>query len=324
MTIGAPNPTICSQTIRRDQTVGSKYSGLPIKQLRDHLHKREHEAFLSAFKTPSLLALASGDNYVKALGGEALCLLLEEEAEPPEHLLSGYEALLLDGALLVPCSVVLDLATRLQSKALKLLGERLRLLEHRLSRAQPREPLRGGQIENLKGPIIEVRRFVQSTFMEFTPRTAAETLGMRKSIFRSEQERAFLRALSLRFPALLALPNYPLDQVAELSSLRKPLGEKVWSYGMNCRIDALLVLPDEGRPVAAFELDSGYHDQPKARLRDEMKDAIFRLLGMPFFRLRIQSPHSATSDEWYAILTDEVVPRLDLGTRLFRRTASFS
>ena len=98
----------------------------------------------------------------------------------------------------------------------------------------------------------------------------------------------------------------------------------MWSYGKNCRIDALLVLPDEGRPVAAFELDSGYHDQPKARLRDEMKDAIFRLVGMPFFRLRIQSPHSATSDEWYAILTDEVVPRLDLGTRLFRRTASFS
>ena len=65
----------------------------------------------------------------------------------------------------------------------------------------------------------------------------------------------------------------------------------MWSYGKNCRIDALLVLPDEGRPVAAFELDSGYHDQPKARLRDEMKDAIFRLVGMPFFRLRIQSPH---------------------------------
>ncbi len=38
----------------------------------------------------------------------------------------------------------------------------------------------------------------------------------------------------------------------------------------------------------------------------------------------VSDTHSATSDEWYAILTDEVVPRLDLGTRLFRRTASFS
>ena len=156
--------------------------------------------------------------------------------------------------------------------------------------------------------------------MDFTPRTAAEALGMRKSIFRSEQERAFVKALSLRFPALLALPNYPVDQVVELSLLREPLGEKVWSYGRHCRIDALLVLPDEGRPIAAFELDSEYHDLPEAQRRDDMKDAIFRRLGMPFFRLRVESPNSATIDEWYAILTDEVVPRLNFGRRLrFRK-----
>lgn len=304
--------------------MGLRHCEIAIKQLRERLHKREHEAFLSAFRAPSLLHRAKGDSYIKALGGEALCLLLEEELEPPGHLLRAYEALLLDGMLLVPCSVVLDLAKRLQSKVLHLLGERLALLENRLSRSQTRKPLLGEQAEKLKGPVIEVRRFVQSTFMEFTPRSAAETLGLRKSIFRSEQERFFLKALSLRFPALLALPNYPLDQIVELSSLRKPLGEKVWLYGKHCRIDALLVLPDEGRPVAAFELDSGYHDQPKAQLRDEMKDAIFRLLGMPFFRLRIESPHSATSEEWYALLTDEVVPRLDLGRRLFGRAVSFN
>lgn len=316
MTISAPSPTIRPPITKHDQTVGSKYGELAIKQLRDHLHKREHEAFLSAFRAPTLLVLAMRDNYLKALGGEALCVLLEEVPEPPPDMLRHYEALLLDGALLVPCGVVLDLARRLKSKPLQLLGERVRLLENRLSRAKPREPVREEQIEDLKAPVIEVRRFVQSTFMEFTPRTAAETLGMRKSIFRSEQERAFQKALSLRFPALLALPNYALDQIAELSSLRKYLGERVWSYGRHCRIDALLVLPDEGRPVAAFELDSGYHDQPEAQFRDEMKNAIFRLLGMPFFRLRVESPSSTTSDEWYAILTDEVVPRLDLGRRL--------
>lgn len=296
--------------------MGSRYGGLAIKQLRDHLHKREHEAFVSAFRAPNVLSLARGDNYIKALGGEALCLLLEEESEPPEHVLRSYETLLLDGALLVPCYVVLDLAKRLQSKALRLIGERLRLLENQLSRARPPETIRDESIGNLQAPVIEVRRFVHSTFMEFTPRTAAERLGMRKSIFRSEQERTFLKALSLRFPALLALPNYPLDQVADLSNLRKPLGEKVWSYGRHCRIDAILVLPDEGRPVAAFELDSRYHDQPEAQLRDEMKDTIFGLLGMPFFRLRIESPNSATSEDWYEILTDQVAPRLDLGRHL--------
>jgi len=300
--------------------VASRHGALPVKQLRDHLHKREHEAFVSTFRAPNVLPLARADNYLKALGGEALCLLLEEESDPSEYVLRSYEGLLLDGVLLAPCSVVLDLAKRLQSQALQLLGERLRLQESRYSRAIHRQPTRDDLTERLKGPILEVRRFVQSTFMDFTPRTAAEALGMRKSIFRSEQERAFVKALSLRFPALLALPNYPVDQVVELSLLREPLGEKVWSYGRHCRIDALLVLPDEGRPIAAFELDSEYHDLPEAQRRDDMKDAIFRRLGMPFFRLRVESPNSATIDEWYAILTDEVVPRLNFGRRLrFRK-----
>ncbi|HRP77299.1 MAG TPA: hypothetical protein PKZ27_16995 [Rhodocyclaceae bacterium] len=225
-----------------------------MKKLRGHLHRREHEAFLSAFRAPALFALAKADNYLKALGGEALCLLLEEEANPPEHLLRSYEVLLLAGALLVPCNVVFKLAARLQSNTLQLLGERLRLLENRLSRLHARDPMPRVGREELVGPAIEVRRLVQSTFMEFTPRTAAEAAGMRRSIFRSEQERVFLKALALRFPALLALPNYPLDQIAELSRLRKTLGDKVWRYGKHCRLDALLVVPDEGNPVAAFEL----------------------------------------------------------------------
>lgn len=301
----------------------SHETGSAVKQLRGHLHRREHEAFLSAFRAPPLSALAKADNYLKALGGEALCLLLEEE-QPPEHLLRAYETLLLDGALLVPCNAVFNLAARLHSKGLQLLGERLRLLENRLSRSQAREPLSGVRTEDLAGPVLEIRRLVHSTFMEFTPRTAAETAGVRRSIFRSEQERAFLKALALRFPALLALPNYPLDQIAELSRLRKVLGDRVWSYGKQCRLDALLIVPDEGSPVAAFELDSSYHDRPDGRLRDGMKDAIFRLLGMPYFRLRVEAPSSITSDEWYAILTEEVVPRLDLGRRLrFRKTSSF-
>ena len=114
----------------------------------------------------------------------------------------------------------------------------------------------------------------------------------------------------------MALPNYLLDQVADVSNMRHLLGEKVWAYGRQCRLDAVLVVPDDGRPVAAFELDSAYHDQPKDRVRDDMKNAIFRLLGMPFFRLRVESPGTMRSDEWYALLTDEVVPHLNPGQPL--------
>lgn len=298
-----------------------KQSGIALlRQLRAHLHQREHEAFLASFRTPPLQALAKVDDYVKALGGEALCLLLEGDAQPPKPLLRAYETFLLAGMLLAPHDVILELAARLKSKSLQLLGERNRLLENRLSRAQTRQPSPRARDESLAEPVLEMRRFVQSTFMEFGPLSAAETAGRRKSVFRSDQERTFLQALALRFPAFMALPNYPLDQVADISSMRHLLGEKVWAYGQQCRLDAVLVVPDDGRPVAAFELDSAHHDLPKVRVRDEMKNAIFRLLGMPFFRLRVESPGSMRSDEWYALLTEEVVPHLNPGQPL-RSTA---
>jgi len=287
-----------------------------LRQLRALLHQREHEAFLTAFRSPPLQALAKVDDYVKALGGEGLCLLLESDEQHPKPLLRAYETFLLAGTLLAPHNVILELAARLKSKTLQLLGERNRLLENRLSRAQGRQPSPRARNQDLVGPVIEVRRFVQSTFMEFGPLSAAETAGRRRSVFRSEQERTFLQALTLRFPAFMALPNYPLDQVADVSNMRHLLGEKVWTYGRQCRLDAVLVVPGDGRPVAAFELDSAYHDDPKVQVRDEMKNAIFRLLGMPFFRLRVESPGSMRSDEWYALLTEEVVPHLNPGQPL--------
>lgn len=288
----------------------------PLKQLRAHLHARDLEAFLSVFQEPELIEQAKIDDYIKALGGESLCVVMEEVAEPPEHVLLTYQELLLEGLLLVPSSVVLELASRLNSNDLVLLGQRIKLQEERRSRSVHREPRPREFSEALSAPVIEIRRSVQSTYYAFSPQSTIEALGRRRSVFRSEQERSFQKALSLRFPALLALPNYPIDGIAELSCLRKSLGERVWSYARNARIDALLVMPDEGFPVAAFELDSRYHDQPETMQRDEMKDAIFRLLAIPFFRLRIESPNSATCDDWYAILTDEVATRLDLGHRL--------
>ena len=83
-----------------------------------------------------------------------------------------------------------------------------------------------------------------------------------------------------------------------------------------------LHVPDEGDPVAAFELDSSYHDRPEIKSRDEMKNAIFGLVGLPFFRLRADSPETMTTDDWYAFLTDEVAPNIDVGRRLRTRSSA--
>src|SRR5699024_4315749 len=101
----------------------------------------------------------------------------------------------------------------------------------------------------------------------------------------------------------LALPNYPLDQIVALDRLT--IDAKTLRYGRNCRLDAILIIPNEGDPVAVFELDSRLHDRPEVASRDAMKNSLIAASVLPFFRLRAESPESISIDEWYALLTDE-------------------
>jgi hypothetical protein len=180
--------------------------------------------------------------------------------------LREYERLLLGTEISAPYSTVLSLAERLSSNSLHAIVRTLRDEDRRWpARRQHRNRKQQEPAKALSEPVIEVRRVVSSTLMRFGDPNASDAMGIRRSVFRSSQERSFLKALSLRFPALLALPNYPLDQMIEFSRLRELVGKSTWAYAKNCRVDAVLVVPDEGDPVAAFELDSSYHDRPEIK-----------------------------------------------------------
>lgn len=156
--------------------------------------------------------------------------------------------------------------------------------------------------------------------MNYGSYTASDALGIKRSVFRSEQERTFLQALALRFPGLHAFPNYPLDQLADFDKLGNLLDDETLEYGKRCRVDAVLVVPGEGDPVAAFELDSRLHDEPTQARRDRLRNRLFRIIQIPFFRLRAEQCHSVGVDEWYALLTDEVAEKIDCGRRIRIRT----
>jgi len=121
----------------------------------------------------------------------------------------------------------------------------------------------------------------------------------------------------------MALPNYPLDQIVDLDRIQD-IDPKTLRYAHACRLDAILVVPDEGDPVAAFELDSRHHDLPAIASRDALKNSLVAATGLPFFRLRTDSPESISIDEWYALLSDQVLPLLDLGARIRCRQAAYS
>ena len=167
--------------------------------------------------------------------------------------------------------------------------------------------------------VLQVRRIVQMSWFGVAGFRASDAFKIRRSVFRSDQERNFAKALALRFPGLKALPNYPFDQIADLDRLKSLVSDDVWRYGQGCRIDALLVTPLEGDPVAAFELDSRWHDSPEAKRRDEWKNELLHAACIPLFRLRSEDPSATSVDEWYALLTDQVAEKIDCGARIRTR-----
>lgn len=292
-----------------------------VQRLQLLLARRDHAKFLAAFEDIP----TRGDDFLGALGGEGLCLLLDGQEAPSYELANQYGNLLLNRSIVAPSETIRQLAALLHSDALAELALLKETTHLRRSSTHPGETR--GMGDPLSGPppppVLHVRRVIQTMQVFLGDGRFTDSSGICRSVFRSQQERTFLRALSLRFPGLLALPNYPLDQIVALDRVGR-MNAKTLRYGRNCRLDAVLIIPDEGDPVAVFELDSRIHDQPEATDRDTMKNALIAATGLPFFRLRVESPESMTTDEWYALLSDQILPHLDLGARIRCRKVAYN
>lgn len=277
------------------------------------LANREHQAFLDELLLAIEDAVSSQRDYLRVLGGDGLHMLLHDQPTPT--LLTAYVQLLLSGRISASGEVIMALHDKVPSDGLIALAQATKQPVTRCERPPVAESSRDQ-------PTIQLKRVIQIIDMGFRSYTASDALGIRRSVFRSEQERTFLQALALRFPGLHALPNYPLDQFADFDKLKTLLDEETIAYGRRCRVDAVLVVPREGDPVAAFELDSGLHDNPDATRRDRLKNRLFRAIQIPFFRLRAEQCMSVGIDEWYALLSDEVAGKIDCGRRIRIRTCN--
>jgi hypothetical protein len=282
--------------------------------------EREHRAFLDELLMAQEDADASQVDYLKALGGDGLHLLLQE-TNPPADLLDAYIDLVVARKVHASKEVLLLLNEQRPSGDLLTLAliETIEQAERRF--AQNGTVSRGQNHDRDSEAALVVRRVVQISEYRLSNFRVSDALGIKRSVFRSEQERTFLQALSLRFPGLHAFPNYPLDQFADFHKLRDLVDSETLEYGKHCRVDAVLVVPGEGDPVAAFELDSALHDDPAAARKDRLRNRLFRAIQIPFFRLRAEQNCSVGIDEWYALLTEQVATKIDCGPHLRIRTA---
>lgn len=150
----------------------------------------------------------------------------------------------------------------------------------------------------------EMKRIaVVSTFTMGTW-SAVDAFDFRRNLCASQQEHEFLHAVRQFFPSLQAYPNMPLKNFIDIDKLELMVPAQARRYAWLAQVDVLLCTTGED-PVAGIELDSAHHDAEDARERDEFKNLLFQLAGLPLVRIRADDPRSVRMEDFYDLLMAE-------------------
>lgn len=152
--------------------------------------------------------------------------------------------------------------------------------------------------------VTEMKRIaVVSTFTVGTW-ASVDAFDFRRNACASQQEREFLRAVRQYFPSLQAYPNMPVKNVIDVEKLEAIIPVRVRQYAWLAQVDVLLCTADED-PVAGIELDSKCHDTEEAMARDELKNQLFKLAGLPLVRIRADDERAVRAEDFYDLLMAE-------------------
>lgn len=148
-------------------------------------------------------------NQLRAVGAEGFEVFIQASPTPNAEILAWFANHAVLGTIDVTPSLV------------GVLRRALRLL------TQAAERRRHGGVGNNQA-VVQLKRVVQFSWYASGSFSASDAFEIRRSVFRSHQERTFAKALSLRFPGLVVLPNYPLDQVADMDRLKRLVSDRIW------------------------------------------------------------------------------------------------
>ncbi len=133
-----------------------------------------------------------------------------------------------------------------------------------------------------------------------------------KQVFDSDGEYEIYRTLTETFPNALVFPNMSPSAIFDYDEMKEALTGGEFKYFLQSRVDFCIVSTGSYLPILAIEVDSHYHDQDEQKKRDEKKDKIFRVGGVPLIRLR---RYGDQSNEAVASQVQEKIQELiELGT----------
>lgn len=124
-------------------------------------------------------------------------------------------------------------------------------------------------------------------------------------LFKSRQEENFFEAVRRAFPTYHPYPNVALSTVINFDAIKGSLTAEQRNYFFRAIVDSVVFDGNKGyQPIYFFELDSHFHDEPRAQSNDKMKDAIFEAANTKLIRIRAEEIEEASVDRFYGLVIE--------------------
>lgn len=295
-----------------------------LERMRELLEAEDIGGFLSAYAE----YLASGQqepaatNLTQRLLPPLLLRALQAErlAAPAlvqlYRMVQGGRLLVVENDVLNAINLRIDAAIRQVEPTAKVPVTPLRVYSDDPAPKKAPEPVR----KPADGDVMRVRRVARVAVVSafsFETWAVSDAFDFRKNLCASRQESEFLQAVRQFLPNLQAYPNVPLRNFIDVEKLEERLPLRVRNYAWSAQVDVLLCTPQED-PVAGIELDSIHHDTEEAAERDELKNRLFSVSGLPLVRIRPDDEKAVRAEDFYDLLVAQASDLEQLRPRRMR------
>lgn len=154
----------------------------------------------------------------------------------------------------------------------------------------PNEPICEKIIKNFKESQPKIVSHTQQNKIHVTENKSISSIDASISLFKSNQEFQFYRAVREVFQMFLVIPNVALTAILNFDAIKNDLTKEEQRYFFTALIDSVVIDTENNyKPIRFIELDSPFHDNEQQKQKDALKDQILAKAGQKLLRVRRMS-----------------------------------
>lgn len=287
-----------------------------LHDLRTFLEDRDISSFLAAFERLEERNSVELTTLTQRVLPGVLLELLESNRVKAEDVVRLWRLSRSGRLVLTNCTLLRALNSELDAAWATVYGpeapkpEKLLTLESQDNSGPALRPLIHPEVSTFERVVV-VSTFCIGSFQ------SSDSIGLKKNLCLSSQEREFLKAVRQFFPSYWAYPNIPLRNFIDTAVPFIQEEEDLRKFCWSAQIDVLLCTEDED-PVAAFELDSMHHDTEEAIARDLLKNKLLGAAGLPLIRIRPRDTRNVRAEDFFDLLCAKEKDLMNIRPRRLR------